>query len=227
MMRDPLTTPADNRAPDADRAGAEASARLPEWLVHLIALLVHFMLRRMLGARSGRRSLPSWQHDRLDLPAGSAQAQAASVRGSFGNSIAWRCLRHGIGPGHPDWPELSRAIVAFGGSIKGFRAGAPARGLLWWENPGVIPGMVSVPAPAPGARAMAVLLERQAEAAAPTSAPTTIVRSEADPARPPAFLRQVLARTATGPPTGPPAIRAHQFAYAGTNGARAWLAPPY
>jgi hypothetical protein len=188
----------------------------------------------------------------LDLPAGSAEALAASVRGSFGNSIAWRCLRHGIGPGHPDWPELSRAIVAFGGSIKGFRAGAPARGLLWWENPGVIPGMVSTPAATPAAAAMAVLLARQATEAAPTPAPTiiacpaAIVRSAAEPALPPVYLRQVLARTATGPPTGPPvflrqvvartatgpptappAIRAHQFSYDCTNGARAWLAPPY
>jgi hypothetical protein len=227
MMRDPLTPPASTRAPDADRAGTEGSARLPEWVVHLIALLVHFMLRRMLGARSARSSLPSWRHDRLDLPAGSAQALAASVRGAFGNSIAWRCLRHGIGPGHPDWPELSRAIVAFGGSIKGFRAGAPARGLQWWENPGVIPGMVSVPPPAPAAMAMAVLLERQAAADVPTPAPTTIVRSEAAPALPPVFLRRIVARIATGPPTGPPGTWAHQFVYAGANGARAWLAPPY
>jgi hypothetical protein len=209
MTHDPRATPANARTPDSDRAGAEASARLPEWVVHLIALVIHFMLRRVF-ARSRRSGLPSWQHDRLDLPAGSAEALAASVRGSFGNSIAWRCLRHGIGPGHPDWPELSRAIVAFGGSIKGFRAGAPARGLLWWENPGVIPGMVAAPAATPAAAAMAVLLARQAQAAAPTPAPTIIaccaatVRSAAEPALPPVFLRQVLARTATGPPTGPP-----------------------
>jgi hypothetical protein len=226
MMCDPLTTPANARAPDADRAGPEASARLPEWLVHLIALVIHFMLRRMF-ARSRRSGLPSWQHDRLDLPAGSAQAQAASVRGSFGNSIAWRCLRHGIGPGHPDWPELSRAIVAFGGSVAGFRAGAPARGLQWWENPGVIPGMVSAPAPTPAAMAMAVLLERQAGAGVPAPEPTIIVRSAPKPALSPVFRWQILARTATGPPTGPPGTWAYQFAYAGTNGARAWLAPPY
>ena len=54
------------------------------------------------------------------------RTEVASVRGPFGNSIRWRCLRHGIGPGHKDWPELSRAIVAFGGSLEGFRPGAPA-----------------------------------------------------------------------------------------------------
>jgi hypothetical protein len=203
MKHDPLTTPAHNRAPDANRAGSDGSACLPEWVVHLIALVVHFMLRRML-ARSGRARLPSWQHDRPDLPPGSAQALAASVRGPFGNSIAWMCLRHGIGPGHLDWPGLSCAIVAFGGSVKGFRAGAKPYGLQWWENPGVIPGMVTRPAPAPAAMAMAVLLERQAEAAAPSPAPSTIMRFEANPAPLPVFLRQVVARTATGPPTGPP-----------------------
>ena len=90
---------------------------------------------------TGRRSaLPSWWHDRPDLPLGSAQALAASVRGAFGNAIAWMCRRRGIGPGHQDWPELSRAIVAFGGNVKGFRPGLPACGLQWWENPEIIPG---------------------------------------------------------------------------------------
>jgi hypothetical protein len=96
--------------------------------------------------------LPSRWQDRQDLPPGSAQAAATSVRGQFGNSIRWMCLRHGIGPGHPDWPELPRAIVAFGGSLKGFRAGGPPCGLQWWENPGVVPGMVpafSAPAASP------------------------------------------------------------------------------
>ena len=62
-----------------------------------------------------------------------------------------------------------------------------------------------------GCAAMALLLPRQAAAAAPSLAPRNlaprnIVRSEFEPALPPAFRRQVLARTATGPPAGPPAI---------------------
>jgi len=109
---------------------------------------------------------------------------------------------------------LARTIVAFGGSVKGARPGLPACGLLWWENPNVTPGIVDeTPAP-PAAAAMALLLSRQAAAVAPAPAPRNIVRSEAEPARPPAFRWQVFARTATGPPTGPPAIRAHHFCYA-------------
>jgi len=214
MMRDPLTTPAGACSPDADRAGSDASARLPEWLVHLIALVIHFMLKRMLAAQLRRSGLPYWWHDRPDLPAGSTQAEAASIRGPFGRSIAWMCRRRGIGPGHPEWPELARAIVAFGGSVKGARPGLPATGLLWWENPNVTPGIVDETAAAPAATAMALLLSRLATAAAASPAPKTIVRSEAEPALAPVFQRRVLARTATGPPTGPPAIWAHQFAYA-------------
>jgi|GEM_PF-5343203 len=213
MMRDPLTTPAGACSPDADRAGSDASARLPEWLVHLIALVIHFMLKRMLAAQLRRSGLPYWWHDRPDLPAGSTQAEAASIRGPFGRSIAWMCRRRGIGPGHPEWPELARAIVAFGGSVKGARPGLPATGLLWWENPNVTPGIVGETAAAPAATAMALLLSRLATAAAASPAPKTIVRSEAEPALAPAFRRRVLARTATGPPTGPPAMWAHQFAY--------------
>jgi len=59
-----------------------------------------------------------------------------------------------------------------------------------------------------------LLLSPQAAAAAPSPVPKNIVRAAAEPARPPVFRRQVLARTATGPPTGPPAIRAHHFCYA-------------
>jgi len=214
MMHDPLTTPADACAPDADRAAPDAPALLPEWVAHLLALVIRFMLERMLAACSGRSRLPSWWHDRPDLPPASAQALAASTRGPFGNAIAWMCQRRGIGPGHPDWPYLARTIVAFGGSVKGFRAGARPCGLQWWENPAILPGIIGETTPAPAAAAMALLLSPQAAAAAPSPVPRNIVRSEAEPARPPAFRRQVLARTATGPPTGPPAIRAHHVCYA-------------
>jgi len=219
MMCDPLTTPAGTCSPDADRAGPDASARLPEWVVHLLALVIRVMLERMLAACSRRSRLPSWWHERPDLPAGSVQALAASRRRAFANVIAWMCRRRGIGPGHPDWPALSRAIVANGGSLQGFRAGLPACGLQWCENPNVMPGMVGETAATPAATAMASLLSRQAVADAPppaaeNPAPEHIVRCESEPARPPAFRRRVLARTATGPPTGPPAIGAHQFCYA-------------
>ena len=231
MMCDPLTTPADARAPDADRAGTDASARLPQWVVHLIALVVRCMLQRMFAGRSRRSPLPSWLHERPDLPLASTQAEAASLRGPFGRSIAWMCRRYGIGPGHPDWAYLSRTIVAFGGSVQRARPGLPALGPLWWENPNVTPGCVGEVRATPAAEAMALLLSRQAAAAAALPKPGTIVRCKAEPALPPAFLRRVFARTATGPPTGPPAILADQFCvgqfgYARTNGASAWPAPP-
>src|ERR1700733_2435949 len=142
-MRNLLTVPAEAYAPDADRDGLEAPAHLPEWFVRCLAMLILFLLEHVQAMRLRRsRRLEPWWQDRPDLPAGSAQAEAASVRGTFGTGIAWTCRRPGIGPGHAEWPELSRAIVTFGGSLKGFRAGAPARRLAWWENPGVVPGMV-------------------------------------------------------------------------------------
>ncbi len=202
MMCDPLTTPADAGSPDADRAGPDASVRPPTWIVHLLVLIIRCILECMLAARPRRSPLPPWWHDRPDRPLASTQAEAASIRGPFGRSIAWMCRRRGIGPGHPDWPELSRAIVAFGGSVKGARPGLPACGLLWWENPNVTPGIVGETTAAPAATALASLLSRKAAAVAPAPAPTVIVRSDAEPALPPAFRRQVFARTATGPPTG-------------------------
>jgi hypothetical protein len=197
-------------APFADRGKPEARAHSPEWLAHWLALLI-FFLREPLKAfhllRSGRAG-PAWWHDRPDLPAGSAQAYFASVRGGFGNSIRWMCIRHGIGPGHKDWPEVSRAIVAFGGSLDGFWAGAPPKGLEWWENPGVIPGVVLVPGFSAYAAAPAPPLEQQAVANAPPPAPRAI-QAEAAPATLPASWlpasgRHVFARAGPGPSTGPP-----------------------
>ena len=232
MTYDPLTSPAGDSSPDADRAGPDASARLPEWVVHLIAQVIHFILSHMLAGRSRRSVLPPGWDERPDLPPASAQAAAASVRGAYGNSIAWMCLRRGIGPGHPDWPYLSRTIVAFGGSVRGFRAGMPARGLQWWENPDLWPGMIGETTAAPAAAAMAVLVSQQAAETAPSPAPTNpalknSLHSEPEPALLPKFRWHVLARTATGPPTGPPSPWAYQFCCSCTNGARAWPAPPY
>ena len=218
-MRTPLPVPAEAYLPDADR---DVAGQLPEWLVHCLAMLIHFLLENMraMGLRRSRR-LQAWWQDRPDLPAGSAQAEAASVRGSSGNSIAWMCFRHGIGPGHRDWPELSRAIVAFGGSLAGFRAGAPPRGLHWWENPGVVPGMVPFASAPAGS-----LLPPQAATAAPPPAPNA-VPAEAAHVLWPASWRQVLAPASTGPPTatGPPAAWTATTSCL-TNGAGARLAPP-
>jgi hypothetical protein len=209
QMSTAAPVPVQAYAPFADRAGPEARARSPEWLLHWLALLIFFLhepLKAFRLLRSGRAG-PAWWHDRPDLPAGSAQAYFASVRGAFGNSIRWMCIRHGIGPGHKDWPELSRAIVAFGGSLEGFWAGAPPRGLLWWENPGVIPGMV-LPGSGAFGPATTSLLAQQAVANAPPPAPN-VVRAVAAHARLPvswcaASVRQVFARAGPGASTGPP-----------------------
>ncbi len=207
MTPDPLTAPPDAASPDTDRAGPDAPAPLPEWVVNLLALVVRFILQCSLAARSRRARLPSCWHDRPDLPPASMQALAASIRGEFGTAIAWMCRRRGIGPGHPDWPELSRAIVAFGGSIKGARAGLPACGLQWWENPYLIPGISGETPARPAAEAMASLLSRQAVADTPPpalSAAPNLVPAAAQPVPKPTLQRPVFARTATGPPTGPP-----------------------
>ena len=200
MMCDPLTVAANAHSPDADRAGPDAP--LPEWVVRLVTLIIRLILECSFAARSRRSRLPSWWHDRPDLPPGSIQALAASIRGEFGNAIAWMCRRRGIGPGHPDWPELSRAIVTFGGSVKGARPGLPACGLQWWENPDIVPGMIGETAAHSAATAMASLLSRQAVAFAPPPAPNA--EPAAAESAPLPAIRRVLARTATGPSTGPP-----------------------
>jgi len=207
-MRTPLPVPAEAYLPDADR---DVAGQLPEWLVRCIAMLIRFLLEHARAARLRRsRRLQPWPDDRPDLPAGSTQAEAASIRGPFGRSIAWMCRRHGIGPGHPAWPELSRAIVAFGGSVAGARAGTPPSGLLWWENPNIVPGLVAgfgAPAAAPAA------LLQQAVANAAPPAPH-VMQAVAAHARSPASTlpaswlsasgRQVFARAGPSPSTGPP-----------------------
>jgi hypothetical protein len=235
-MRNPLTPPEQAYTPDADRAGPDLLTHRPDWFVQCLARLILFLLQHLLASWSPRGSrMPSWWQDRPDLPAGSAQAEAAAIRGAFGNSIAWMCRRHGIGPGHRDWPELSHAIVAFGGSLKGFDFSAPAWGLQWWENPNVVPGMIGVTVATPAAAASASLPARQPVPATPPPAPDAVA-AEARHARSLASWfaaagRQGSARLGTGPPTGPPA------AWAGCpgppilpcimHGARARLAPPY
>ncbi|HEY3846437.1 MAG TPA: hypothetical protein VGL95_04935 [Acetobacteraceae bacterium] len=187
-------------------------AHSPEWLVRWLALLVCFLLEPLNAVRllrSGR--LPSLWQARPDLPPGSAQAEAASIRGSFGTAIAWMCRRHGIGPGHAEWPELSRAIEAFGGSLAGFRAGAPACGLQWWENPHIVPGMV--PGFSAPAAATASLLQPQAGGGALPPAPNAVQVAAAHAQGPasrvaaswlPESWWQVFARAGPGPSTGPP-----------------------
>jgi len=217
MMRDPLTPPAGACYPDADRIGEAAPARLPEWLVQLIAMLLHFVLRRMHAVRLQNAQLRAWCHERPDMEAGSAQHLAALIGGAFGNSIAWMCLYDGIGPGHRDWPALSRAILAFGGSLRAFdpgRRGRPAMGQPWWGNPYVMPGLAAPQRATPAAGMLSALLARDAAdgafalAGAASPAPHAAAAPEPEPngAPMPASWRSPIARVATGPPQvwGPP-----------------------
>jgi len=120
MISNALTFPAYAYSPDADRAGPDASARLLHGLVRFLVLVVFLVREHWLAIRQYRAStLPSSRHDRSDLLPGSAQQSAASIRGAFGNAVAWTCRRRGIAPGHKDWPDLSRAIVSFGSVLRG------------------------------------------------------------------------------------------------------------
>ena len=222
MQNNPLAAPADACSPAPDRAGTDAFARRPEWMVYLIALIVRFLLERLLAARSRRGGLPAWWNYRADLPSGSVEQLAASIRGEFGNAIAWTCRRRGIGPGHRDWPEISRAIVAYGGSLSGFRAGQPAAGLQWWENPAIVPGMIGESAATPAADTLALLMLRANDAASARPAPGVIGTDvaagagagadaaagagadAADRYAPSAPQQKLHSCATTGPPTGPP-----------------------
>ncbi|HUN41037.1 MAG TPA: hypothetical protein VMU81_12160, partial [Acetobacteraceae bacterium] len=120
MISNALTSPAYAYSPDADRVGLDASARLLHRLPLLYALvrflvLVAFLVREYwLAIRqycAGKR--PSSGYCRSGLPPGSAEQPAASIRGAFGNAIAWTSSRRGIAPRHKGWPDLSPAIVTF------------------------------------------------------------------------------------------------------------------
>ena len=204
MMCDPLTTPAYAYSPDVNRVGPDACPRLPERVVRFLVLVALLLREYWLTFRRYRAgTLPSWWYYREDLPPGSVQQLAASIRGEFGNAIAWMCRRRGIGPGHPDWPELRCAIIAFGGSVKGFRPGLPACGLQWWENPHIHPWVIGDIPATPAADAMSRLLCRLAVVAAPCL-DQFVPHTEPVPAVAPAPQRRVYARAGTGPPTGPP-----------------------
>ena len=229
--------PAGAFATDANRHGEAVSAP-PEWLAYLLARLIHLMLRTMRVLRPRSLSyLPDWMLERPDLPASSALALAASVRGEFGTAIAWMCMRRGIGPGHRHWPYLAHSIVAFGGSLQG--VDGRRYPMQWWESHWASPAVVR-PDPAPPS-ATALLLEREAIALAPLSewqaAPASAARAPAPaplpaatllrPASPPPSWLRPWARDGTGPPTGPPCIAAPPPSSCLTHGAGPRPAPPY
>jgi len=199
MERERSTLPTDAASPGTNRVRRSASARRIEALRDIVAMLILVLRVCILGRRPGRL-LPSWWIDLPDEPISCAHALAMSLRGSFGAVIVRMCCQRGIGPGHPDWPELSRAIVAFGGSLEMPRRYAE-QGCVsrpeWWENHWVSPAVILAPPPAPS------LLARLA-AAQPPSVPEAAFNVAA-PALMPAFrfaarARHVFARAGPGPP---------------------------
>jgi hypothetical protein len=80
--------PAEAYAPARKRARRHAPEPMPASLAEFLTLLIRF-LRACITGYVRRSGLHAWLHERPDLPLASAQALAASVRGHFGNSIAW------------------------------------------------------------------------------------------------------------------------------------------
>jgi len=216
MISNALTSPAYAYAPDADRAGTGASARLLHRL-HMLDLLrllyglvrflvlVAFLVREYWLAirqyRAGTRPLSGYS--RSDLPPGSAQQPATSLRNAFSNAIAWTHRRRGIAPAHKDWLDPSRALMAFSSALKGFRhhaeeatvagrvaacstlngsrPGQPTCGPQSWENPSIPPGAIGDTVESPAAPAIAPLLSRHKFAAAPSPAQGIAGRAPAWP----------------------------------------------
>jgi hypothetical protein len=205
-MRTTPTVPAHAYSPDADRAGPDVFAPPPDWLVHILVRLILFLYQHVAGFRRRRaRGLPSWWVSRPDMAPGSTQELAASVRGPFGNAIAQMCLYWGIGPGHKDWPYLSRTIVAFGGSLHGIDGRCCKQ--PWWESPIFVPGMVRADADTQPTR-KSLLAARIAADVRSHTPPAEPVRAEPKIRREsvlsPLFWLQAFTRAGTGPPTGPP-----------------------
>ena len=53
-MQDPHIAPAESYDPDPDRAGSNPYARRPEWINHLLALLIMFLIRHSPSFRRRR-----------------------------------------------------------------------------------------------------------------------------------------------------------------------------
>ena len=208
------TVPAEAYSPDADRAGPATAARLPELLLEFLTLLIRSMLRQCLGAWSPRgRLLPSWWVTLPDCVPGSTQELAASIRGPIGHAMAHMCRYLGFGPEHKDWPYLSRSILAFGGSLAGVDGRKYPRPCL--ETHWIIPAVIGPDAPATPTAAS--LLAAPLAATEPPLAAQP-VPAGVGPAVSPAPVRPVLARAATGPPTGPPPDRGLQICHARCTG---------
>ena len=220
---DPHTALAEAYSPDADRAGLDASGPLPEWLVQLLITLVLFVRQHVFIRRPRHNwSLPSWYVGRPGPLPASTPELAAVIRGAWGHEIAHVCRYEGIGPDHPDWPELSHAILAFGGSLHGVDGRKHRR--PWWHALGFAPSLTRADNAAKTAAAS--LPQAQPVAIPPAPEPVAVIAGLAHPERP-APRRPVLARAATGPPPRLARVPGRPFCYRPRTGpAHGWSRRP-
>jgi hypothetical protein len=212
-------------APDADRAGPDAFPLLPEWLRDVVARLILFLLNQLRAGRPhrSRRRSPRWVALVAELGRGRAQPAAPSICGPIAQVVATVCAYWGIGPGHRDWPELSRLIIAFGGTLAGLNGHRYPQ--PWLEAPQFVPGMIRADAAAKPTAASLLLAQVAADvsqsaadipwpvAIALPAGPGRVLPSAPRVSSPAPGPRGFARAAATGPPTGPPAGRNSQLCH--------------
>ena len=188
--------PADAYAPDADRDGPDASKAPPEWIVHLLALIILFVLRQWVALRS--RRAPRRPAHKPEQPIQPAEAKPASEprnRDELEQFVTHMVRHFGRKMRAQGESELLPATATTGDSAEGASPQPSA------EAAGVMPGTIHADAvptsatikPRPWRPAANLYpLVRKLALAAGASAMLSEVRW------------QVQARVGTGPPIGPP-----------------------
>jgi hypothetical protein len=193
-MGDLNTAPAEACAPDPDRADPDSPDLMPEWLAYLIALVIVFLLEQFLAIRPHHARRPaSRPAGRPALPRDSAQAPAAATRSRSNDATARMHRGRGVAL-KPS--ELARTRAALLEKLR--QSDVDPAVLSQLEALGIVPAVIG-----PDTSAAPVLspphlanIRRAARRLAPARAQHRVS---------PAPLRQI-ARAATGPPTGPPAV---------------------
>jgi hypothetical protein len=201
-MGDLNTAPAEASAPDPDRADADSPDLMPEWLAYLIALVIVFLLEQFLAARQRRARRPASRSvGRPAQPRDSAQAPAAAIRTQSDGATAR--LHRGRGAAL-EGSELSRARTALLEKLR--QSDVDPAVLSQLEALGIVPAPIGPDTAAtPALSPPRVANIRRVPCRLAPVAP----RHRVSPAP-----RQMLARTGTGPPTGPPAVLRCQSCYA-------------
>jgi hypothetical protein len=202
-MGDLNTVPTEAYAPDPDRDDPDSPDLMPEWLAYLIALVIVFLLEQFQALRQRpARRLPSKPVDRPVSPRDSAQPSAASIRSQSDHATAR--TRRGR-DATPEYPDLSRTRAALLEKLR--QSDVDPAVLSQLEALGIVPGLTG-----PNTAATPVLSPLCV--AKIRRAPRRLAPAGPQRALSPAPRRQMLARSSTGPPTGPPAVSHHQSCYA-------------